>query len=50
MPFKIAAVVALAMIALLAVGLILSARKSSNLRTEIARINDERSAKLAKVG
>jgi type III secretion protein J len=50
MPFKIAAVVALAIIALLAVGLILSARKSSNLRSEINRINDERSARLAKVG
>ena len=50
MPFKIAAVVALAIIALLAVGLILSARKSSSLRSEMNRINDERSAKLAKVG
>jgi preprotein translocase subunit Sec61beta len=50
MPFKIAAVVALAIIAFLAVGLILSARKSSSLRSEMNRINDARSDKLAKVG
>lgn len=50
MPFKIAAVVALAIIALLAIGLILSARRSSNLRSEIARISEARSDKLAKVG
>lgn len=50
MPFKIFAVVSLGIIALLAVGLILSARKSSNLRSEMNRINESRSDKLAKVG
>ena len=47
--FKIAAVSAFAIIALLALGLILSARKSSNLRSEMNKLNQARSDKLARV-